>query len=152
MSTRTIDPISQLYAADETAWLEAMAEAAHQGRVESLDLSHLAEYLSDMARRDRREVRSRLVVLMTHVLKWSYQPELRTRGWLASVVEQRQELNQIAGGGVLRTHAVAVLSEAYNEAVERAMAETGLALDTFPPSCPYSLTELLAIELEPSAE
>src|SRR5271157_875228 len=72
MSVRMIDLLPALYERDETAWLEAMAELARDGRAEDLDLGHLAEYLFDMARRDRREVESRLAVLLSHLLKWTY--------------------------------------------------------------------------------
>jgi hypothetical protein len=147
-----VDTLPALYERDETAWLEAMAELARDGRAEDLDLSHLAEYLSDMARRDRREVESRLVVLLAHLLKWIHQPGHRSRSWRATVIEQRQELNRLAGRGVLRNHAEEVLSEVYPEAVERAAAETGLSSDRFPAACPYTLDQLLAIELpEPGA-
>jgi len=147
MSLRVLDSLPVLFEQDETAWLDRMAELAREGRSGDLDLPHLADYLSDMARRDRREVESRLVVLMMHILKWGYQPDHRSRSWLSTVVEQRQELNRIAGRGVLRDHASKVLGELYPEAVERAVAETGLPLDRFPVECPYSLDQLLTIEL-----
>src|SRR4051794_29241126 len=94
-----VSTLSSLYLKDETAWLEAMAELIRQGRRSELDFAHLQEYLSDMARRDRREVRSRLVVLIAHVLKWPRQPKRRTRGWRATIIEQRQELADLAGAG-----------------------------------------------------
>jgi hypothetical protein len=147
MAVRTVEMLPALYERDETAWLEAMAKLARNGRTEEFDLPHLAEYLSDMARRDRREVESRLVVLLAHLLKWVHQPGHRSRSWRASVVEQRQELNRLAGRGVLRNHAEEVLAGVYPEAVERAAAETGLPLDQFPVECPYTLDQLLAIEL-----
>ena len=106
-----IDLLPALYERDETAWLEAMAELARDGRAEDLDLGHLAEYLFDMARRDRREVESRLAVLLSHLLKWTDQPDHRSRGWRATVIEQRQELNRLAGRGVLRNHAQEVLGD-----------------------------------------
>ena len=147
MSVRMIDLLPALYERDETAWLEAMAELARDGRAEDLDLRHLAEYLFDMARRDRREVESRLAVLLSHLLKWTYQPDHRSRGWRATVIEQRQELNRLAGRGVLRNHAQEVLADVYTEAVERAAAETGALRDRFPAECPYTLDELLTVEL-----
>src|SRR5262245_30856976 len=147
MAVRVVDELPALYERDETAWLDAMAELARDGRAEALDLDHLAEYLSDMARRDRREVESRLVVLVAHLLKWTHQPDHRSRSWRATVIEQRQELKRLAGRGVLRNHAEGVLSEVYFEAVERAAAETGLALDRFPAECPYALDHLLTVEL-----
>ena len=147
MAIRTVEPLPALYERDETAWLEAMAELARDGRADDLDLVNLAEYLSDMARRDRREVESRLVVLIAHLLKWTYQPDHRSRSWRVTVVEQRQELDDLAGGGVLRHHAEAVLRGAYRKGVERAVAETGLSPEHFPAECPYTVDQLLTVEL-----
>ena len=146
MIQRAATSLSQLYEADETAWLEAMADLVRQGRWDDLDYPHLGEYLSDMARRDRREVESRLATLLTHVLKWVHQPEHRSRSWRGTIIEQRQELASLATRGVLRHHAEAVLADAYAKAVERAAAETGLAVTVFPAECPYTLEQLLAPE------
>jgi len=144
MAVESVELLPSLYEQDETAWLDAMAELAREGRAEDLDLVHLAEYLSDMARRDRREVESRLVVLLMHILKWTHQPEKRSRSWKATIVEQRQELEgELAERGVLRRHAEAVLAKVYDKAVERAAAETGLSAEVFPVECPYTLEQLL---------
>src|SRR5438094_267910 len=86
--------LTDLYELDETAWLDAMTELLHRGAYTELDYIHLEEYLADMAKRDRREVESRLTVLLAHVLKWVYQPEHRSRSWRATIVEQRQELSR----------------------------------------------------------
>ena len=147
MEVQTVDLLPSLYDQDETAWLDAMSDLARDGRVEDLDLIHLAEYLSDMARRDRREVESRLVVLLAHILKWVHQPDKRTRSWRATVVEPKQELNRLAGHGVLRQHAEQVLNEVYAQAIERVSAETGLPAETFPLECPYTIERLFTIEL-----
>ena len=136
--------LSQLYEADETAWLEAMAELIQQGRLDDLDYLHLQEYLSDMARRDRREVESRLATLLTHLLKWTYQPDHRSRSWRGTLIEQRQELERHAASGVLRNHAEAVLTDCYAKAVVRAAAETGIAAESFPSACPHTLEQLLS--------
>jgi hypothetical protein len=144
MTTAPAIPKSALYERDETAWLETMAELIRLGRLDELDYPNLAEYLSDMARRDRREVESRLTVLIAHVLKWAHQPNRRSRSWKATIIEQRHELESAVGRGVLRNHAESVLAVAYNKAVERAAAETGLSPDAFPAACPYTLDELLS--------
>jgi hypothetical protein len=139
--------LSELYETDETAWLEAMADLIHHGRWGDLDYPHLGEYLGDMARRDRREVESRLATLLAHVLKWRHQPEHRSGSGRSTIIEQRQELARLTARGVLRNHAEAVLAASYAEAVERAAAATGLAAGTFPAECPYTLEQLLAPEL-----
>jgi Domain of unknown function DUF29 len=70
MVVRTRNALEALYEADETAWLDNMAELIREHRYEELDFSHLQEYLSDMAIRDRRRVESRLTRLLEHILKW----------------------------------------------------------------------------------
>jgi hypothetical protein len=139
-----IDP--NLYETDETAWLDTMSEMIEQGRLDELDYSHLGEYLSDMAKRDRREVNSRLVVLIKHVLKWTYQPEKRKGGWQSSIIGQRHELADLCTG-VLRNHALEKLPSAYARAVEEAAAETGLGRTVFPAECPYALDQLLTVDV-----
>ena len=79
MIVKPTEKLADLYEADETAWLDAMAESIRKGRLDDLDYAHLAEYLEDMAKRDRREVKSRLTVLAAHVLKWQHQPKKRSR-------------------------------------------------------------------------
>ncbi len=141
------DALHELYEMDETAWLEAMSELIQEGRCEELDYQSLKEYLTDMARRDRRELESRLATLLVHLLKWTHQPERRSGSWRGTIIEQRHELERLARRGVLRNHAEAVLADAYAEAVERAAAETDLSRETFPPECPYSLDQLLASDV-----
>jgi hypothetical protein len=147
MSFATAESLAGLYRDDETAWLEAMAELVRRRDLKNLDLDNLGEYLTDMARRDRREVKSRLVVLLAHLLKWEFQPEKRSRSWRTTILHQRQELVDHAGRGVLHAHAEAVLPEAYVNAVELAASETGLSADAFPAECPYTIEQLFAIEL-----
>jgi hypothetical protein len=136
-------PLDVLYEQDETAWLEAMAALASRRLFHEMDCPHLSEYLSDMARRDRREVFSRLVVLMTHLLKWDYQPENRAGSWRATIREQRRELRQLLESGTLRHHAESVLADAYAEARRQAADETELALDKFPVELVWGVDELL---------
>jgi hypothetical protein len=72
---------------------------------------------------------------------------MRSRGWRTTVLTQRQELLDLAGTGVLRNHAESVLQEAYANAVELATAEIGLPESTFQSPCPYTMEQLLTIEL-----
>jgi hypothetical protein len=148
MATAEALDLSVLYERDETAWLEAMSVLAASGRYAEMDYKHLSEYLADMARRDRREVFSRLVVLLCHLLKWEYQPTRRSGSWRGTIREQRRELKQLLESGTLRNHAEAVLADAYAEARRQAADETELSLDVFPAEDARGLEELLA---EPDA-
>lgn len=137
-----------LFERDETAWLEMMSALAASGRFAEMDYRHLSEYLADMAKRDRREVFSRLVVLLSHLLKWEHQPDRRCGSWKGTIREQRRELRQLLESGTLRNHAEAVLADAYAEARRQAADETELSVDVFPVAETRGLEELLA---EPEA-
>lgn len=144
--TQTAPTLSDLYLDDETAWCDAMVELLDLGRHEALDYANLRELLNDMSLRERREVVSRLRVLLTHVLKWSYQPDKRSRSWHLTILEQRDEVADRAASGVLRGHARRAVSDAYADAVERAVVETGLPAEAFPAACPFTLEQLLSFD------
>ena len=148
MSATGTTPVSDLYLEDETAWLELMSDAASRRDSTALDWQHLSEYLRDMSIRDRREVKNRLALLLSHLLKWEHQPSRRSGSWKATILIQSQELADIAGSGVLRKHAETVLFDAYKRAVKFASAETALPLSSFPTTCPYSLEDLFDIDLD----
>ena len=143
MVQRTPAALAVLFEADETAWLEATAELARAGRLAEVDACTLAEYLTDMAKRDRREVFSRLVVLLTHLLKWEYQPDHRSGSWRATIREQRRELRQMLESGTLRNHAASVLAEAFAEARAQAADETESEIGTFPAENPWGLDDVV---------
>jgi Domain of unknown function DUF29 len=131
-----------LYLEDETAWLELSAQLIREGRLNDLDLANLAEYLTDMGKRDRREVVTRLALLIAHILKYTHQPERRSRSWRKTILTQQQQLQSIFESRTLRNHAEATLPRAYDRAVALAAADTGLDRETFPTLCPYTLADL----------
>ena len=144
MTTTKLLPLSVLFERDETAWLEIMAHLAAQGRYAEMDHANLSDYLSDMAKRDRREVSSRLVTLLTHLLKWDH----RSGSWQGTILEQRRELRKLLESGTLHNHALSVLAESYADARKQAAAETQLPRETFPLECRRDLDSLLAEEEE----
>ena len=143
MPTLVAESLTTLYERDETAWLETMSELAAQRRYAEMDHLHLSEYLSDMAKRDRREVLSRLVVLLAHLLKWEHHPNRQSGSWRGSIREQRRELRQLLESGTLLNHAVAVLSDAYAEARRQVADESELELSVFPVAMAWTLAEIL---------
>ncbi len=140
--------LPDLYDTDETAWLEQMAELAARGDTAAIDLKSLSDYLSDMARRDKREVLRRLVRLLVHLLKWERQPEKRTRSWDLTIREQREELQDLLESGTLRNYGEQELVRAYRKAVRRVAVETDLSEDVFAEECPYTLEQALGEEAD----
>jgi hypothetical protein len=143
MPEKTTSSLWAMYEQDETAWLEEMAKLVSQRRFDELDHEHLQEYLLDMARRDKREVLSRLVVLLSHLLKWDHQPEQRSNSWHGTILAQRDELQGLLESGTLRRYASEVLPKAYKKAIQRAAAESGLAKDAFPGECHLALEDVV---------
>jgi hypothetical protein len=139
--------LPELYESDETAWLDAMSDLLREGRFDDLDYAHLREFLADMARRDRRELKSRLKILLRHMLKWTYQPDQRTPSWRGTITNQRQDLVDTLSSGTLRNHADAIFGETYADAVEWAIDETDLPAQTFPAGCPWTLDQLLSADV-----
>jgi hypothetical protein len=132
--------------ADETAWLERTAELIQAHRYDELDYQNLAEYLGDMARRDRREVVSRLRTLLAHRLKWDHQPDMRTSSWATTIRVQLHELQDIFESQTLRNYADEIVAKAYTRARKEAADETALPESRFPAECPYTIDELLTEE------
>jgi len=134
-----------LYDEDFYAWTVEQARLLRSGKLSAIDAANIAEEVESMGRSDRRELQSRLVVLTLHLLKWRFQPSARSRSWSATIEEQRLQIEQVfAESPSLRPLAANMLSPAYAIARERAIAETGLADDMFPATCPFALDEVLS--------
>ena len=88
---------AELYEQDFFAWSQTTAALIRAGKWEDLDRDALAEEVESLGARDHRELRRRLQRLVTHLLKWQYQPGRRQTGhsWWATIRTQRQEIAEI---------------------------------------------------------
>ncbi len=135
---------SQLYETDFNLWIEQTINNLKNGNLEALDLDHLIEEISDIGRNNRREVFSRLKVLLMHLLKWKYQPENRTNSWTNTIDEQREQLELILKDSPsLKPYLGDIFSECYEKAVRSAVNETNLPKQTFPVDCPFTQEQVL---------
>ena len=141
---------SELYDQDFVRWTEDQAAALRAGRLGELDLENLAEEIESLGGRDRRELKSRLAVLLLHLLKWRHQAERRTGSWESTIRTQRSEIEELLSDNPsLRGGLGAVVARAYPIARRNAAAETGLPLDAFPETCPFGADRLLEDEWLP---
>ena len=143
----------ELYQADEHEWIAAQISALTEGRFNRLDRTHLVEYLSEMTVRDRRELQSRLTVLLQHLLKIRLQPARLTRSWVSTILEQQREIRAIVAGiPSLGRQADAIAATAYPDAVRAASRDTGIPAAEFPATSPWTVAETLAFDPpEPAA-
>ena len=132
------------YEDDFVAWLEDQAQRARRGETESLDLENIAEELEGMARSDQREIRSRLIVLLTHLLNCSARPERRSSSWLGTIDEQRDGIAQlIKDSPSLRNYPARILDDCYPAARRNAANQMRLSLHAFPEHSPFGVEEVL---------
>jgi hypothetical protein len=142
--------LSGLYDEDFFEWTSRSAELLRAGEFEQADIEHIAEEIEDMGKRDLRELNSRTVVLLAHLLKWQLQPEKRSRPWNTTIVSQRIEIeDDIEQSPSLQAKLSDRLADNYAKAVRLAASETGLAREQFPSECPFSTSQILDPEFLP---
>ncbi len=137
-------PLPQLYEQDLAEWSNQTVELLRDSRFEELDIEHLIEQIEDMPKSARRELRSRMRLIIVHLLKWTQQSEKRSRSWRATLTTQRAELRTLLQESPsLRRIVPQSLDEVYSDSIKQAVAETGLPRDAFPAECPFSPAEIL---------
>ena len=80
------------YEIDFYAWTQKQAELLRNKNIDSLDWENIAEEIESMGRSEKRQLKNRLKVLIMHLLKWQFQPNLRSRSWELTIKEQRLQL------------------------------------------------------------
>ncbi len=140
---KVLERPSDLYEQDFVAWIEQQLDHLRAGRFEELDLPNLIRELEEMGRSQRRELKSRLEVLLMHLLKRDH-AKRRSRSWNSTIIEQRARIaDLLTDSQSLRRELERLVGTAWPVAVARASAETGLARDRFPQTLPYSLDAIL---------
>jgi hypothetical protein len=124
-------------------WCYQQAELLRQKRCAEADLPNVIEELEGMARSERKALRSSYCLLISHLLKWQFQPQLRTRSWKATITRERGNIREGEDENPsLRKDAKNIVEDAYRLAVQEASDETDLPRNTFPFDCPYTLDQL----------
>ena len=142
-----------LYDVDFVEWTARTAELLREGRFDDVDLEHLIEEIADMGTSERAAVRSQLSRMMMHLTREKIQPERAGSSWRGSTVDaRRQMLDKLEFSPSLRRELAEYLEKIYHRAVRDALDETGLKDKAkhlrIPPSCPWTLSELLEGDLD----
>ena len=145
MGAKTIQPAAQdLYNQDFFEWTTHNAELLRAGRFSEADITHIAEEIEDMGKSQRKELGSRLRVLMIHLLKWKFQPEHRSPSWEQTIDLQRAEIEDLLEYmPSLRGTLPDTLARIYPRAVRWAAKESQLSASGFPVTCPFTPEQVL---------
>ncbi len=132
------------YEHDFYQWIYKNIELLKQRKFSELDVDTLVDELESMAKRDKRELISHLMILIAHLLKWQFQPEQRSGSWQGSIDEQRLRiLQQLEESPSLHNFLTESIAASYPNALKLANKETKLPMQLFPQACPYSIEQLL---------
>ncbi len=142
-----------LYDRDFYAWTQEQAALLKSGQWDQLDIPNLVEEIEALGRQERRELVNRLGILVGHLLKWQFQPQQRSKSWTATIIEQRQEVQElIADNPSLKSYLVEAMNKAYQKSVLLVVKETPLSLDDLPAQCPYTLDHVMDPNFYPEQE
>jgi hypothetical protein len=134
----------ELYETDFVAWAEQQAALLELGQFEQLDFANLIDEVLDLSKRERQALYSNLKIILLHLLKWNYQPAMRSNGWKASIREHRQRVaRQLKDSPSLKPYIQEIFTDCYQDARLLAADETELQEDTFPSDCPFSVLDTL---------
>jgi len=135
---------AQLYETDFYGWIQSQANALKAGNFARLDLDNLIGEIEDMGKSQHRELESRLDILLMHLLKWRFQPEMKTSSWSTTIEVQRNELGKlIRDNPSLKSRLPAAFESSYKFAIRLAATETGMDKSTFPGRCPWTFEQVM---------
>ncbi|MBF1999401.1 MAG: DUF29 domain-containing protein [Synechococcales cyanobacterium M58_A2018_015] len=135
---------SNLYETDFYAWTLEQSKLLKEGDFKHLDIPNLVEEIESLGKQERRELESRLGVLIGHLLKWDYQPDKRTKSWRATIREQRRAAQKlIAQNPSLMPYLAEAIADAYEAGKDLVVKETPLDYGDLPENCPYTSEQLV---------
>ncbi len=131
------------YDRDVILWSEEQAKLLRAGRFAELDIEHIADEIEDVGRSEKRELASRMAVLLAHLLKWRMQPDKRSKSWRATIAVQRDRIEVALEDtpslkSVMRNPRWQ--RDAWLDAQGQALREMGL--EDAPADCPWSMEEV----------
>ena len=137
------------YETDFALWAQDQAAALRDGRFGDVDAPNVAEELEALVSSNRREIARRLTLVAMHLLKLEFQPEKKTRSWIATIRTQTREIDGILiESPSLRRELPDAIAKAYANARKDADDETGLPIATFPLTPTPAFERALAAALD----
>lgn len=109
----------KLYQRDFVAWCEDTIAKLKARRFSEIDLESLIEEIEGLAKRDQRELKNRLRILLNHLLKRIYVASPHDyRGWESTIREQRRQLQDLLEQSPsLRNYWIEVFPQTWEDAL-----------------------------------
>jgi hypothetical protein len=135
------------YEQDVVAWAQEQAALLREGKLSAIDIEHIAEEIEDVGKSEQRELASRMAALLSHLLKWQYQPDRRGSSWRRTIEVQRERIEL----RLKKTQSLAPMlvdsdwiMDMWADARQTASQETEIGFAIFPDACPWSMQQALS--------
>jgi hypothetical protein len=133
-----------LHDSDFYAWTQEEASLLRAGKLNVVDMEHIAEEIESMGRNELLQLEDRLIVLQLYLLKWQFQPNFRGNSWQLSIKEQRVKIaRHLRKNPSLKALLDETITDAYGDALIGAEREAGLPEQTFPAVCPWTFAQMM---------
>lgn len=143
------------YEKDVVLWAQEQAALLRSGEFSKLDVERVADEIEDVGKTEKRELASRMAVLLAHLLKWQAQPDRPSRSWQSTINEQRKRIGlALEETPSLRTTLPDPKWRAavWADARVIAMTDTGLSGEAFPDEWPWSAEQTLSASWLPGLD
>lgn len=138
--------VQTVYQTDFYAWTRSQADLLRAGRLSEIDIVHLAEELDSMGNSERRQLASRMEILIAHLLKWRFQPSLQGNSWRLTIKEQRRRIAKLLKQMPSLSAEMDKddwLADVWEDAVFYAVKETGFDESIFPADPIWTAEQIL---------
>jgi hypothetical protein len=79
------------YEEDVYGWAVYTAQLLRDKKMSELDFENIIEEMEALGRSEKHQLINRLALVISHLLKWQYQPTLRSHSWIYTIREQRTQ-------------------------------------------------------------
>ncbi len=147
---KTVTDLKNLYAVDDSQWLEETIELLKNRQLQLLDIENLIEELEDLGNEKKNAVASLLEQIIRHLLLlqcWKTELEYNQAHSQGEIYNFRVQLKRKLTTN-LHNYLDAELDTLYKDALGFVKIKIQNSVN-FPPKCPYSLSQLLDINWLP---
>lgn len=142
------DLVYARYEDDPFTWAREQAALLLEGRFDLIDAPNLADEIETLTHYFADKLRSDLVRVIQHLLKWDHQSVRRSRSWFLSIQEHRRRVGEhLDRAPGLRSALPELTRSAYQTARGKVLKETALPERTLPGECPCDRDAIMTREI-----
>ena len=135
---------------DFYGWAVSTAQLLREGKMKEVDFENIIEEIEALGISEKHQLINRLSLVISHLLKWQYEPNIRGHSWVYTIREQRDQAKfHIEDNPSLKRKLDEILTRAYKVGVSKAAKDTTLDKKDFPSECPYTFEQIMDDEFYP---